>query len=77
MYARTPVIMTMVASVLVSSNQADARDPTEISVGHLTQMDGKPVGLNFPYVKYQYTMFHLKPDRFLAEIRKEFVSLSF
>lgn len=63
--------MTMAASVLVSSKRADARDPTEISAGHLTQMDGKHIGLTFPQVKYQYRPFHLKPDRFPAEIKKE------
>jgi len=65
-----PVTMTMVANVLVSSKQADARDPTEISAGHLTQMEGKHIGLTFLEVKYQYRLFHLKPDRFLVEIKK-------
>jgi hypothetical protein len=63
-------VIMMVPSVLVSSNQADARDPTEISVGHPTQMDGKSIGLTFPHVKYQYRIFHLKPGRFLAETKK-------
>ena len=62
--------MTMAASVLVSSNQADARDPTEISVGHLTQVDGQPIGHTFPHVKHQYRMFHLKLGRFLPGNKK-------